>query len=260
MIPARGGSKGILGKNLRGLDGKPLVAHSIEAALAAARVTRVVVSTDEDRIAAIAREYGADVVMRPAAISGDTASSEAAVLHTLDALEAGGYKPELTMLIQCTSPLTTPEDLDGAVERLCAAEADSCFTAVPFHHFLWRTNADGTAVGINHSGVRRKRRQDLEPQWLENGAAYVMRTAAFRKAGDRFCGVVVAHVVDESRCLEIDVPVDLGKAAAVMAYRRASREATDLPCPDRCGCVRLRWRIHRRASAGVRRRPRGGAV
>jgi len=230
VIPARGGSKGVPRKNVRDLAGRPLIAHAIGAALAAGRVDRVAVSTDDAEIAAVARYFGAEVIDRPAELAGDTASSESALLHALDVVrDADGVDPELVMMIQCTSPLTTAADLDGAVARLLDAGAESCFSAVPFHHFLWTEGPDG-AEGVHHDGATRKRRQDLErPPLLENGAVYVMRTAAFREAGTRFCGKTVIFEADAARALEIDDPVDFAKAEAVL--RHAARDAVDLPAP-----------------------------
>ena len=157
VIPARSGSKGIPRKNMRSVGGKPLLVHAIEAALGAKRVTRVAVSTDDADIAAVATSTGAQVINRPADISGDAATSESAVLHALATLaDLEDYHPDLVMLIQCTSPMTLAQDLDAAVQTLEAHNADSCFTAVPFHHFLWNSSSDGTARGINHSGAKRK--------------------------------------------------------------------------------------------------------
>jgi YrbI family 3-deoxy-D-manno-octulosonate 8-phosphate phosphatase len=219
IIPARGGSKGVPRKNVKDLAGKPLLAHAILAARAAPSISRVVVSTDDAEIAQVAVQWGAEALARPADISGDKASSEAALLHALEELEKReGYKPELVMLIQCTSPLTSGEDLEGLIQTLRDKGADSAFTAAPFYHFLWRREADESAAGINHSGKKRKRRQDLEPQFLENGAAYVMRTALFQSTQDRFCGRVVLHATAPERCLEIDDPADFVKAEAVMRH------------------------------------------
>lgn len=232
IIPARGGSKGLPRKNVLDLAGLPLVAHAIRAALAAERISAVYVSTDDAEIAAVARRFGAEVVDRPVEIAGDTASSESAVLHALEALiTAGGPEPDFVMMIQCTSPLTTAADLDGAIETLEREGADSCFTAVPFHHFLWRSDAEGVAVGVNHAGAKRKRRQDLEPQYLENGAAYVMRYAPFVASGERFCGRTVLHQVDAGRALEIDDPVDFVRAEATLRHREARARAESLPRP-----------------------------
>jgi N-acylneuraminate cytidylyltransferase len=223
VIPARGGSKGVPRKNVRDLAGLPLVAHTIRAALAAKHVARVVVSTDDAEIAAVARRFGAEVVERPAELSGDTASSESALRHALEVLS--GERPPLVMMLQCTSPLTTARDLDEAVETLLRSNADSCFTAVPFFHFLWREGEGGEARGVNHDGKIRKRRQDLEPQYLENGAVYVMRTARFLEEGTRFCGKTVMCAVDAERLLEIDDPVDFVKAEAVMRFQEADERA-----------------------------------
>src|SRR5436190_429076 len=86
--------------------------------------------------------------------------------------DLSSYAPELVMLLQCTSPLTQAKELDGLVAELFEQNADSAFTAVPFCHFLWGRDAEGKATGINHAGAKRKRRQELAPQFLESGAAY----------------------------------------------------------------------------------------
>lgn len=119
IIPARGGSKGIPRKNARPLAGKPLIAHTIEHAWQARSVSRVVVSTDYPEIAAVAQRYGAKVVWRPAEISGDTATSESALLHVLNYLrDREGYEPDLVVSLQATSPLRQPDDIQNTIETL----------------------------------------------------------------------------------------------------------------------------------------------
>src|SRR5262249_45872769 len=114
IIPARGGSKGIPRKNLIPLAGKTLVAYSIEAARQAKGIHRVVVSTEDPEIAAVARGYGAEVVERPTQISGDKASSESVLLHIVEHLQrTESYTPDLIVFLQCTSPLTQADDIDG---------------------------------------------------------------------------------------------------------------------------------------------------
>lgn len=205
LIPARGGSKGIPGKNLMEVGGIPLVARSIRAALNSAGVSRVVVSTDDPAIAAVSRQHGAEVVMRPAAIAGDTASSESALLHALDQLATQGPLPPLLVFLQCTSPFTTGEHLDKVLEALDGPELNSAFAVSPWHGFLWRE--DGR--GINHDPRQpRQRRQDLEPAYLETGAIYAMRTEAFLSCGSRFCQPWQPVVIETSGP-EIDTPSDL---------------------------------------------------
>lgn len=143
VIPARGGSKGVPAKNLAPVGGVPLVARAVRECLAAHLVTDVVVSTDDHAIAAAARESGAEVVLRPAAIAGDTATSEAAVLHALDAHESRHGAPvDVVLLVQCTSPFILREDIDGVARAVVEHGADTALTVAPFHGFIWRDTAD----------------------------------------------------------------------------------------------------------------------
>lgn len=205
LIPARGGSKGIPGKNLQAVGGRPLVVRSIEAAQASQGVERVVVSTDDRAIGAIALEAGAEVVERPVAIAGDTASSESALLHALTELERAGPLPDQLVFLQCTSPFTNAKQIDRVLQALEDPRINSSFAVQPWHGFLWRE--DGR--GINHDPEQpRQRRQDLEPAYLETGAIYAMRTAAFRQSGSRFCAPWRPVVLNDSGP-EIDTPADL---------------------------------------------------
>ena len=135
-----------------------------------------------------ARAAGAEVVDRPAELSGDTASSESALLHALDQLAADGAEPEIVVFVQCTSPFIAPGDLDRAVGMVADGQADSVFAAVPTYEFLWRSGPDGQASGINHDAAYRPRRQEREPHFRETGAFYVMSVAGFRAARHRFFG------------------------------------------------------------------------
>lgn len=219
IIPARGGSKGVPRKNVRLVAGKPLLAWNIEAALGAKSVDLVVVSTDDDEIAGVAERYGARVVRRPAEISGDTATSESALLHALGVLRDEGCNPDILVFMQCTSPLTASEDIDGCVDVLLKDGADSAFTAKEFFYFVWKRLPDGSADGINHDKRFRPRRQDREPQYEENGAVYAMKTDGFLAARHRFFGKTVMSLMPESRCYEIDTEFDLDVAGRLLATR-----------------------------------------
>ncbi|MFN8443083.1 MAG: acylneuraminate cytidylyltransferase family protein [Caldilineaceae bacterium] len=213
IIPARGGSKGILRKNLQPLAGKPLVAHTIQQASAAQTIDRVIVSTDDAEIGAVAQCYGAKVVWRPAAISDDTASSESALLHVLDTIQQSAETlPDLLVFLQCTSPLTLASDIDGTVQALLTQKADTALAVTPFHYFLWQQGENGDAVGVNHDKRVRLLRQQRAPQYRETGAVYVMRIAGFLQAKHRFFGKTALYVIPAERCLEIDDPFDLQMA------------------------------------------------
>lgn len=221
IIPARGGSKGIPRKNLQLLAGKPLVAHTIEQAQAAQPIDRVIVSTDDPEIGSVARCYGAEVVWRPAAISGDTASSEAAILHVLATLhQSEGAQPDLIVFLQCTAPLTLAADIEGTVQALLAENADTALAVTPFHYFLWQQAENGDAVGVNHDKRVRLLRQQRTPQYRETGAVYVMRTAGFLQAQHRFFGKTAIYVMPAERSLEIDEPLDLALAAWLAQQNR----------------------------------------
>ena len=211
LIPARGGSKGIPGKNLQEVEGVSLVGRSVQAALASTRVSRVVVSTDDDAIAAAARSHGAEVVRRPEHLAGDTASSESALLHALEQLSMDGPLPPQLVFLQCTSPFTSGEQIDQVLAALDAPAVNSSFAVAAWHGFLWRS--DGR--GINHDPQQpRQRRQDLEPAYLETGAIYAMDMAAFRDSGSRFCPPW-QPVVLEHPGPEIDTPSDLALCRAL---------------------------------------------
>ncbi|MGX6743207.1 cytidylyltransferase domain-containing protein [Streptomyces xantholiticus] len=244
VIPARGGSKGVPTKNLAAVGGVPLVARAVRACLDAPLVTHVAVSTDDPQIAAVARGAGAEVVLRPAAIAGDTATSESAVLHAMDAHEAvHGAPVDVVLLVQCTSPFIATEDIEGVARAVVLDGADSAVTVAPFHGFVWRETdepadapeksaeragggaavlvdtatetATGTGYGVNHDSSFRPRRQDRPQDFLETGAAYAMSAPGFREAGHRFFGRTALVRTDPARVLEVDDPHDLARARAL---------------------------------------------
>ncbi|MBZ6103367.1 N-acylneuraminate cytidylyltransferase [Streptomyces olivaceus] len=249
VIPARGGSKGVPAKNLASVGGVPLVSRAVRECRATRLVTDVVVSTDDQAIAAAAREAGAEVVLRPAAIAGDTATSEAAVLHAMDTHEAlHGAAVDVVLLVQCTSPFIVREDIDGVAGAVAEDGADTAVTVAPFHGFVWRDGADeasedGTrrdtgGYGVNHDKAYRPRRQDRPQDLLETGAAYAMAAPGFRKHGHRFFGRTELVRTDAARVLEIDDPHDLARARALAPHFDAARPGA-LPTADDIDAVVL---------------------
>ena len=216
IIPARGGSKGVPGKNLRRVGGRSLVERAIDACRAARLIEEVYVSTDHAEIAASAEAAGAKVIMRPAELSTDTASSEAALLHALEQLIMVGEEPEVLVFVQCTSPFIAPDDLDRGVELVVHDRADSVFSAVATYEFLWRaSDRFGLVTGQNHEPAVRPRRQDREPDFRETGAFYVMSARGFRTAQHRFFGRTAVVQVPELTSIDVDHLHDLTLASAV---------------------------------------------
>jgi len=230
IIPARGGSKGIPRKNIKHLAGKPLIAYTIEHALKSERIDRVVVSTDDPEIASVSSSYGAEVVWRPEAISGDMVSSESALLHVLEHLsQKESYEPELIVFLQCTAPLINTQDITGTINAILETGADTALAVTNFHYFLWQEDKNGDATGINHDKNIRLLRQQRSPQYLEAGAVYVMCCKGFKKNKHRFFGRTVMHVIPRERCFEIDDMVDFQIAQILVSDREKHLRIQKLP-------------------------------
>lgn len=219
LVPARGGSKGVPRKNLRLLGGKPLIAWTIEAARAARRVTRVVVSTDDPEIAGIARGCGADVpFLRPPGLATDEAGMLGVVRHALTSLlpDAFGH----VALLQPTSPLRSPEDIDAAV-RLCQeGGASSCVSVTELAkspQWMYRLGPDGRLEPLLAAAPPDARRQDLAAAYALNGAVYVARCGRILDGGGFVEPGTVAHVMPPERSVDIDTEFDFVTAGALIA-------------------------------------------
>lgn len=217
IIPARGGSKGIPRKNLQEVGGKSLIGRCVSSLSLALGTGAIFVSTDDTEIASEALRHGGGVIDRHKDIAGDTASSEAAILHAIHVLEGKGQKPEVLVFAQCTSPFIDPDEVKYAVEQVTSGKYDVMFSAVQSHAFIWTKTPDGSMEGINHTHLKpRTRRQDMEPQYRETGAFYVMKADGFKKARNRFFGRI-GVIESQMPPFEIDNPDDLILAKALTA-------------------------------------------
>ena len=227
VILARGGSKGVPGKNLLPVAGVSLIGRSVRAGRAATGVGGVYVSTDDADIAAEARRFGATVIDRPAELAGDTASSESGWLHAVPIIRAAQPNLDTLVFLQCTSPFTTGADIDGCLSAMLDQNAACALSVIADHGFLWTTDADGFGTGVNHDHLQqRKRRQDLPPQYLENGAIYCVDAAAFERTGQRFCGPVALHAVDHPP-VEIDTLQDFELCTRIALGRQTQEVSAD---------------------------------
>ena len=216
IIPARGGSKGIPKKNLRRLRGKPLLCHSIEHALHARLVDRVIVSTDDDEIAAVSLQSGAEVIRRPPELAGDNVASEDALLHVLDSLaKHGEVEPDLVVFLQATSPVRRQENIDGAIQVLRSGDFDSVFSVSPAHGFVWEVR-EGEPRPLTYDPGSRPMRQQIGERVMENGSIYVFRPAVLRKYGVRMGGKIGIYRMGFLEALQIDEPDDLALAEWIL--------------------------------------------
>jgi len=217
LIAARGGSKGIPQKNLVDLCGQPLLAWSVQQAKNAKGVAEVAVSSDCDRILDVATRFGAIAVQRPEVISSDTATSESAWVHALDEVERSGAPFERIVALQATSPIRESSDIDAALEQFERESLDSLLTVAEVEdYFNWRIGADGVAESINYDWRNRRRRQDIEKRYLENGSFYIFRPHILRLTGNRLGGRVGLFDMARHKMFQIDRPEDVQLCSAIM--------------------------------------------
>jgi CMP-N-acetylneuraminic acid synthetase len=218
IIPARGGSKRIPKKNIYPLNGKPLLAYTLEAAHNAQCFARILVSTDSEEIAQVAVQYQAEVIWRPADLASDQASTEAALLHGLDNL--GTEDPPLTVTLPPTSPLRSAQSIQQVMQifEQNGAEYDAAFSVTENRGDFWQHNAQGWQRLFPDAP---RRRQDRAPLYEENSAIYLTRTAALRATrfilGRRALGVPIPPL----EALDINDPLDVLWAEFVISRRQA---------------------------------------
>lgn len=217
IIPARGGSKGIPRKNLVDLCGKPLLAWSVLQARGSASVHSVWVSSDSDEILEVAVRFGAYPIKRPAEISGDEAGSESAWQHALDAIESGGLHVERAIGMQATSPIREASDITAALAQFESESLDSLLTCCEIEDFfMWAREPDGSPVGVNHDYRNRRRRQNIEKRYLENGSFYIFTPKILRATHNRLGGKIGLYVMEKYKMFQIDNFQDIVLCQAIM--------------------------------------------
>ncbi len=210
IIPARGGSKGIPGKNIMDFCGKPLVAWSILQARESPSVNHVYVSSDDQGILDVAIAHGASPLRRPPILSTDTATSEAALLHALGEVEkTTGSLPDLVVFLQATSPLRTSADIQGAIDIFLEKDVDSLFSASQLDDFLIWDRSTEELKSLTYNYRNRGRRQERKPVYLENGSIYLFRPAILRAFGNRLGGRIEMFLMPFWKSFEIDSVEDI---------------------------------------------------
>lgn len=222
IIPARGGSKGVPGKNLRSVGGKPLIAWSILAAQASRYAADYFVSTEDVEIAAVAREWGAEVMVRPAELAGDRTPMADVVRHAVQVREVGRERPyDHVLLLQPTAPMRQADDIDGALETLIQSNADSVVSvyrvedAHPARMYLIK---DGVLEPFctEPSGALR---QDLPAVYHRNGAIYACTRRLIVEVGRLWGGRLLPFIMPKLRSINIDDMQDLMIADWLMSRK-----------------------------------------
>jgi len=205
VIPARGGSERVPGKNLRSVGGASLVQRCVRAGLGS-RIDELVVSTDSDEIGRAAA--GARFLKRPRLLSGGGVSSELVVLHAIECL---GVRPRVVVMLQCTSPFTSSADIDECIESVW--DGGSCFTAHESSALLWDERGS-----LNHDWRSRPMSQD-RIQYEENGAVYAMHGPSFLEHRYRFFEPIKVQVTDFNPDIDTELDLVIANALAVSDAR-----------------------------------------
>jgi CMP-N-acetylneuraminic acid synthetase len=222
---ARGGSKGVPRKNARMLGGKPLLAHSVEAALAATCLDRVIVSTDDDELAAIARQYGAEVpFVRPSNLATDESSEWSAWQHAIRAMsDLSGRDVDVLVSVSPTSPFRSPADIDLCYERLKETDADIVVTVTPAARspYFNMVVLEGDRARLVIPPLQSlNRRQDTPEVYDMTTVAYAARAPFVLDAQYMFSGRVSAVIVPAERALDIDSEFDFRIAEMIVRSRQ----------------------------------------
>jgi CMP-N-acetylneuraminic acid synthetase len=223
LIPARGGSKGIARKNIRPLHGKPLLQYTAEAALAARRLSHVLLSTDDEEIATVGRQCGLDVpFMRPSELAQDSTPTLPVVQHALRWLEARGARFDAVCLLQPTNPLRRAGDIDGCIELFEESGADSVVTVLPVPaeynpHWVYFQGPDGVLRLSTGDQAPITRRQDLPPAFHREGSVYVTRRDVVMESSSLYGNRTVGYVLTPEGSVNIDDLADWQRAEGMLS-------------------------------------------
>jgi CMP-N,N'-diacetyllegionaminic acid synthase len=206
IIPARGGSKGIPGKNIKLVGGLPLVSWSVLRAAGTAGIGQnVYVTSDSEEILKVAETAGAKSIMRPPELSGDTASSESALIHAIKEIETSqNAKLDVIVFLQCTSPIRSRADIGNALEHFFESGCDSLFSSHPIRDFFIWEKSDDSYFSTNFDYKNRPRRQDIPVRNLENGSIYIFRRDLIMNTGIRLGGKIATYEMDKIHSMQID--------------------------------------------------------
>jgi len=209
IIPARAGSKEIKKKNIISINGHPLLSYSIEAAKKSRFIKNVFVSTDGKDIAKVAEEYGAKIIVRPKNMSNDTAQIEPAILHAIKYIEKF-YKEKVDniVLLQPTSVLRRIDDLDNAIKKFISDKADSLFSCVNLHSFVWKCE-HSQVLPLDYNPFKRQNRQDISGTLTENGSIYITKKKIYKNKKNRLGGKISKYIMENYSVFQIDSKKDL---------------------------------------------------
>lgn len=224
IIPARGGSKGLPGKNIKLLNGKPLIAYTIEAAKNASGIERVIVSTDDKEIAKVAKQYGAEVPFkRPEELSGDTASAVDVYLHVIDYLrENESLQIDKFMVLLPTAPLRTSQHIEEALDKFHKTNATTLISMTEAEtppSWYYSLNIDGTVINAGLADVNPiANRQNNQIYLIPNGAIYILDADLLQEERTYYTNSTVPYIMSKECSIDIDTLYDFKLAEFFVSY------------------------------------------
>ena len=217
IVLARGGSKGISGKNTIDFCGKPLIVWTIEQLQQVRAIHSIWVSSDSQDILSISRDCGVETIRRPDDISGNTATSESGWLHALEIIESKVGVVDIVIAPQVTSPLRGPEDVERGLRDFQEQKCDSMFScSLVGDLYFWEKMSDGTLRSVNYDYKNRKRRQDIPRQYNENGSFYFFKPEVLRQYNNRLGGKIGMTEMEFWKMFQINSMEDLKMCEALM--------------------------------------------
>jgi CMP-N,N'-diacetyllegionaminic acid synthase len=224
IIPARGGSKGLPGKNIKFLCGKPLIAYTIEAAKASLSIDRLILSTDDKEIAKVAKAYDVEIpFMRPADLAHDTSRAIDNYIYTLDRLNDENSKQyDDFIVLQPTSPFRVASDIDNAVDLFREKNADSVISVSEASHPpIWAKKIDSFGLLKDYFSVDigNKNRQQLESAFMPNGAIFILKLSLLKSRNSYYSDGTYAYIMPREKCVDIDTLLDFEFAEFLMSRK-----------------------------------------
>lgn len=217
LIPARGGSKGIIGKNIKPLNGRPLVCHTINEALKSKYLDRIFVSTDDSLIAKISENCGAKIIVRPSELAKDSSPTIDAIFHAIDTIK-NDYIPDIVVLLQPTSPLRDANDIDAAIELFLETDCDSVISICKFDHspyWSFKIN-NGFLQSLFGEKYLNTRRQELPEIYKPNGAIYITSLGNLYKNKGFYCEKMIPYQMSPEKSIDIDNEIDFKIAEMII--------------------------------------------
>lgn len=219
IIPARGGSKGLPRKNIYFVKGKPLIAYSIEAALGSKFITKIIVSSDDDEILKVSKEFGATPLKRPKKLAQDTSTSEEVIQNVINSLIKQNEEFDILVLLQPTSPLRDASDIDNAIELMLKNNASAVISVTnigvkPFKTYY--LNKKGFLQGVHNNKSPNMRRQDLPDAYLANGAIYAVYTNLFLQYNSLLPKKTIPYIMDILKSYDIDDLEDINQIETLL--------------------------------------------